>query len=65
VEKTENNPQAKIDTEDCLPRESPILNHRLRGPNESFWDAMNQGRAAKGAECSAMIASTIKKTDRT
>jgi len=32
--------------EDCLPRESPILNHRLRDEGETFWDAMRQGEAA-------------------
>jgi hypothetical protein len=47
----ENNPTKK----------SLIQNHVLRGPTESFWDAMEQGRTAKGAECRAMIADILKK----
>jgi len=34
------------DREGYLPRESPILNHRLRDEGETFWDAMRQGEAA-------------------
>jgi hypothetical protein len=59
--KDESNRQAGQDREDALPRESPVLNHRLRGENESFWDAMDQGRAAKSKECSAMIAAMLPK----
>jgi len=39
------------DSEDCLPTESSILNHRLRGDGETFWDAMRKGEAALYGEC--------------
>jgi hypothetical protein len=65
VVKDEGNIRAGEDRGDALSRESPILNHRLRGENESFWDAMDQGRAAKSKECSAMIAATLQKAGDT
>jgi hypothetical protein len=63
--KDESNRQAGQDREDGLSKESPVLNHRLRGDNESFWDAMNQGRAAKSKVCSDIIAATLQKTGDT
>jgi hypothetical protein len=35
----------------------------LGGENESFWDAMDQGRAAKSKLCRDMIAATLKTGD--
>jgi hypothetical protein len=65
VVKDESSRQAGQDREDAPPKESPVLNHRLRGENESFWDAMDQGRAARSKECSAMIAATLQKAGDT
>jgi hypothetical protein len=65
MSKDESNRQAGQDREDGLSRESPVLNHRLRGENESFWDAMDQGRAAKSKVCSDMIAAMLPKNGNT
>jgi hypothetical protein len=59
VSEEKSNQPAGQDREEGLPRQSPIFNHRLRGENESFWDVMNQGRAAKSKECRDMIAATL------
>jgi len=42
---------------------SPVQNHRLRGENESFWDAMDQGREAKGPAVRGMIADILRRSD--
>lgn len=44
--KDESIQQAGKDRAGSVPRESPILNHRLREDGETFWDAMRQGEAA-------------------
>jgi hypothetical protein len=65
MSKEESNRQAGQDREDGLSGESPILNHRLRDENESFWDAMGQGRTERSKECSAVIAVWLPKDGNT
>jgi hypothetical protein len=65
METLENSPQAQKIAKGDHHGASPIYNHKLRGENESFWDAMDQGRAARSKECSVMIAAMLKKTDDT
>ena len=59
----ETNRQSRQDHEDGLHESSLIRNKKLRGPNESFYDAVRQGEASN-PECSAMIAEILKKTSR-
>jgi hypothetical protein len=61
---TESISQVEQSAEGTLLGASPILNHKLRGPNETFWDAMDQGRAEKSQECRARIVDILKRADK-
>ena len=59
---TEANRQTGQDCDDGL-YPSLIHNKKLRGADESFYDAVRQGEASD-PKCSAMIAEVLKKTSR-
>jgi len=64
MEEVETSKQAAKDAEGGQRVASPIFNHKLRGPGESFADAMRQGGAAMDEKTKAMIADTLKKTNK-
>ena len=49
---------------DALPKEPKIFNHKLRGDNESFADAVRQGEAAQDEQSRARIVAMLKKASR-
>jgi hypothetical protein len=57
-----NEPASQRDA--ATPKESPILNHKLRGENESFADAVRQGEAAQDEQSRARIVAMLKKASR-
>ena len=59
----ETNRQTGQDHEDSL-YPSLIHNKRLRGPDETFVDAMRQGEAAMDEKTRAMINDMLKKASR-
>jgi hypothetical protein len=64
MEKIENERQAKRGHEDGQREVSPINNCRLRGPNESFADAVRQGEAAQDEQSRANIVAMLRRASR-